>query len=275
MRPRKLPIADPVMFSYTDALVRLMSDIVQRVPDLSHVPMDRVLVFARPARRHTCGPNATCHTLHLPTTDPGYYFWTDAESGQLVRRTPWFVTRSPEVSIGGLTMAYLISVGMPRFAEQPAARKRHRYFDQPAWVCRLDTIIHELFHVAPDGQGLRQMTRPDGHTDVRSHPPAFFDAVELLVREYLGTGPDPDVLSVVRDELETLVARHGRLSATTFRPYPSYPQRYIEVLAQQPPGPDVPLVPVGRPRSRARYTDTDIVSRDITSLVTSSAVRAA
>lgn len=263
------------MLHYTDALSLLMRDIAHRVPDLSHVPMDRVLVFARPGRTGASGPNATCHALGLPPTEPGYHFWCDAQTGTLTRRTPWFVTHWPEVSIAGRTMAYLISVNLPRFAEQPSARKRQRYFDMPAWVCRLDTIVHEMFHVSPEASGLREMTRPDGRPDARSHPPAFFDAVELLVREYLATEPDPSVLAVVRDDLGSLVARHGRLLATTFRRYPAYPRRFLEVLADQPDGPDVPLVPLAPSRVAARFTDADVVTRDITALAVRRAMHAA
>lgn len=267
------PIPQAVMLHYTDALTRLMSDIVTRVPDLSHVPMDRVLVFARQGRADANGPNATCHCLGLPPTEPGYHFWTDHSTGRMTRRTPWFVSRWPEVSVDGRLMAYMFSIGLPRFAEQPPARKRHRYYDLPAWVCRLDTVVHELFHVAPGGVGLREMTLADGRPDGRTHPPAFFDAVELLVREYLATEPDPAVLAVVRDDLHTLVARHGELHATTFRRYPSYPQRYSEVLAVQPDGPDVPLVPLAEPHLATRYTEADIVTRNMTALVTEHARR--
>jgi len=264
------------MLHYTEALTRLMADIVERVPDLGHVPIDRVLVFARRGRHGACGPNATCHWLGQPPSEPGYYFWTDPHSGDITRRTPYFVTRWPEVVIDGTSMEWLISVGLPRFADQPAARKRQRYFDLPSWVCRLDTIVHELFHIGPDGNGFREMTLPDGTPDLRAHPPAFFDAVELLVREYLATGPEPSVLAVVRDDLDTLMARHGKIVATTFRRYPSYPQRYAEALAVQPPGPDVPLAALPKTASRPRYTEADIVARDFTALVTSTrTIRAA
>jgi hypothetical protein len=99
--------------------------------------------------------------------------------------------------------------------------------------------------------------------------------VELLVREYLATDPDPAVLAVVRDEMETLVDRHGKIVATTFRQYPSYPQRYVEVLAEQPAGPDVPIVAIPPSRAVVRYGDGDIVNRDITALVVSTSRRAA
>ncbi len=252
------------MLHYTEALSRLMADLSARVPDLAHVPTERLLVFARPGRHGAQGPNATCHALSQPDSEPGYHFWRDSTSGVLTRRTPFFISRPPDVWCKGTRVDYLISVTLPRFAEQPGIHKRERYFDLPGWVCRLDTIVHELFHIAPDGCGLRQMTRPDGSADPRAHPPAFFDAVELLVREYLGTKPDPQVLDVLTHDAPSLLTHYGRVVATTFRSYPSYPQRYLEVLAEQPPGPDVPIVPLDQPRAVRAYTDADIVVRDFT-----------
>lgn len=266
----RAPAADSLaaMLHYTDALARLMTDIAARVPDLAHVPTDRLLVFARRGRNGTHGPIATCHALSLPPSDPGYHFWCDRTTGALTRRTPWFVSHPPDVWRAGLRVDYLISVALPRFTGPASRRKRERYFDLPAWVCRLDTIVHELFHISPDGLGLRWMTRADGTDDHRVHPPAFFDAVELLVREYLGTEPDPSVLAVLAHDAPSLVAHHGRVVATTFRRYPSYPQRYLEVLADQPPGPDVPIVALPPSSTVQRsFTDADIVERDITRML--------
>ena len=58
----------------------------------AHVRPERTLVFARRGRTGADGPNATCHCLTLPTSEPGYYFWADAVTGTITRRSPWFVT---------------------------------------------------------------------------------------------------------------------------------------------------------------------------------------
>jgi hypothetical protein len=63
------------MIDYTGRLTRLMHDIVARVPTLSFIKMEEVLVFARVGRSGRAGPVATCHCLNLPPSDPGYYFW--------------------------------------------------------------------------------------------------------------------------------------------------------------------------------------------------------
>ena len=83
------------MINYTEHVRQLMSDIVQRVPRLSFLDMNRILVFARSGRADREGPYATCHCVCLPPSDPGYYFWRDQTTGALTRRSEWFVTKSP------------------------------------------------------------------------------------------------------------------------------------------------------------------------------------
>lgn len=249
------------MFHFTDALGRLIADIATRVPALGHVQPDRTLVFARRGRSGADGPNATCHCLTLPTSDPGYYFWADAATGQITRRSPWFVTRSPLVTRHGQPIEYMISVGLPRFSDQMSRRKLERYPGMPSWVGRLDTVIHELYHIAPDAQGLRRLPRADGSLDDRAHPPRFFDDVQRMVCVYLDSSPDPDVLEVVSHDFATLCARHGRVVGTTFRDA-SYPQRYVEVLAEQPVAPAAMVVPLKETASRPEYTERDLIVRD-------------
>ncbi|MCC6165372.1 MAG: hypothetical protein IT182_18665 [Acidobacteria bacterium] len=249
------------MFHFTHALSTLVADIVSRVPAMAHVQTERTLVFARRGRSGADGPNATCHCLTLPASEPGYYYWADAETGALTRRSPWFVTRSPRVVIQDTPIDYMISVALPRFSDQVSRRKRERYPGLPPWVGRLDTVVHELYHIAPDASGLRLLTRPDGTADHRAHPPQFFDDVRDLVRAYLDTSPCADVLEVVQHDFATLVARHGQVVGTTFRDA-SYPQRYVDVLADQPTEPTVPVEPLKEPPGRALFTDADLVVRD-------------
>lgn len=265
LRPGR-PIRPSGMFHFTDALSRLVLDIAARVPEFGHVRPERTLVFARRGRTGADGPNATCHCLTLPTTEPGYYFWADAVTGSLTRRSPWFVTRSPEVTLQGTPVEYMISVALPRFSDQVSRRKQERYADTglPPWVVRLDTIVHELYHIAPDASGLRRLPRADGSLDDRAHPPQFFDDVKRLVCAYLAADPSPDLLEVVRHDFATLEQRHGGIVATTFRDA-SYPQRYVHVLEDQPLEPIVPVEPLKEPPARARFTEADLVVRSFSS----------
>ncbi len=251
------------MFHFTDALASLIADIAARVPALAHIQPDRTLVFARRGRSGADGPNATCHCLTLPTSDPGYYFWADADTGAITRRSPLFVTRSPEVLIDGKAIDYMISVALPRFSDQTSRRKLERYADTglPAWVSRLDTVVHELYHIAPDNRGLRRLVRPDGSEDDRPHPPQFFADVKRLVCEYLAADPPAGILEVVRHDFGALLDRYGAVVGTTFRDA-SYPQRYVHVLEEQPSSDaDVLIVPLKDTATRPRYTEADLITR--------------
>src|SRR5215472_12979435 len=106
------------MINYTERLTLLMEDIVARVPMLSFIDPRDVLVFARFGRSSADGAFATCHCLSLPASEPGYYFWRDRANGSITRRSEWFITKSPVVTIGSNRIKYLLSFVLPRFADQ-------------------------------------------------------------------------------------------------------------------------------------------------------------
>ena len=140
------------------------------------------------------GAFATCHCLTLPESEPGYYFWRDRSTGELTRRSEWFVTKTPVVRVGPTVIKYLISFVLPRFCEQTLRRswKRELYGSVEPWVAKLDTIVHELYHIDPEAGGIRQLANADG-TRARSHGPGFYTQVAEMVRGYLATNPDPAV----------------------------------------------------------------------------------
>jgi hypothetical protein len=211
-----------------------MRDIVTRVPELSFINLDRVLVFARPGRSSADGPYASCHSLGLPTSDPGYFYWRDKKTGDVTRRTEWFVTKSPDVFIDNTKLNYLISFSLPRFTDQTLSRSRKRALypaNTPDWVAKLDTVVHELYHVDPDQDCLRRFKRADGEFSDALHSPTFFEDVAVMVQRYLASAPDPGLLEFLNYDFEGLRARYGAVAGTTFRFFPSYPRRYREVAA--------------------------------------------
>lgn len=250
------------MINYTDSLTALMRDIVARVPALACIDLDRVLVFARLGRSHAEGAYASCHCLTLPTTEPGYFFWKDRQTGELTRRSEWFVTKSPEVRIAGRPIDYLLSFALPRFTDQSLERSRKREFygRKPGWVAKLDTVVHELYHIDPEGHGLRRAVLPDGKLSDRLHGPTFYQDVARMVGEYLDTRPDPLAYEFLRYDFAGLTARYGKVVCTTFRNYPSFPQRYNETVPL--PADDglriERLKPVSQPTV---YTEQDLSQR--------------
>jgi hypothetical protein len=252
------------MINYTDRLSALVRDIVSRVPRLSELNPDELLIFGRYGRSGAAGAYATCHCLTLPPTDPGYYYWCDTQSGQMTRRSEWFVTKSPQVSINGRPVHYLISFVLPRFCDQvlDQSRKRRFYPGAPSWVAKLDTIVHELYHVDPKRTGLRRIERRGGGLASTLHGPTFLADVATMVRQYLDNGAEPRAYDFLRYGFEELSERFGPVTATTFRTFPSFPQRYVETLNAQPPTPPCACIqPIRQPQLQTVYTERDLETR--------------
>ena len=256
------------MINYTERLMRLMRDIVSRVPMLSFIDMSDVLVFARAGRSSADGPFATCHCLTLPPSEEGYYFWRDRLTGKITRRSEWFVTKSPTVTVGDQELKYLISFTLPRFCDQTLDRTRKEKFYPGAepWLAKLDTVIHELYHIDPEHRGIRRIEREDGTYSANCHGHQFFEQVADMVQEYLASKPSPEVYDFLRHDFASLTANHGGVVGTSFRTFPSFPQRYIERLAEQLPceadAAGVKVEPLRAPQQPTRYTQDDLHVRE-------------
>jgi hypothetical protein len=80
------------------------------------------------------------------------------------------------------------------------------------------------------------------------------------VNQYIESRPDPAVYDFLPCSFDELTARHGGVAGTAFRGFPSYPQRYTEVLNPQPDAPaDVTarVEPLKMPRITKRFTEDD------------------
>jgi hypothetical protein len=252
------------MINYTERLTLLMQDVVSRVPALSFINMADVLVFARAGRSNAEGAFATCHCLTLPASEPGYYFWRDRTTKVLTRRSEWFVTKSPSVSIGTRDVKYMLSFTLPRFCDQSLDRSRKEKFYPGAdpWIAKLDTVVHELYHIDPDLAGIRRIEREDGTYSANCHGQRFFEQVSEMVHVYLDSNPSPAVYDFLRDDFAALDGRFGGIIGTSFRNFPSFPQRYIERLDVQPPSETdaqgVKVEPLRVPHQPTKYTQDDL-----------------
>jgi hypothetical protein len=257
------------MIDYTARIARLMHDIVARVPALSFIDLRRTIVFAREGRAFTDGPFATCHAVNQPPSHPTHYWWRDRR-GRMVRRSEWFVVKSPVVSINGERVDYLISIVLPRFCDQTLARSHKqtlypRRLSGDPMLAKLDTIVHELYHIDPDQSGIRKLERADGGRSAHAHAPAFYRAVAAMVRQYLDSGPDREMVDFLRDGSRELVASYGEVRATTFDTFPSFPHQYFEPLVQQPLPLEceqsVEIVSLEGPTRPRQYTERNLLSR--------------
>jgi hypothetical protein len=254
------------MINYTERISLLMQDVVRRTSLLSFIDLSEVLVFGRFGRSDAEGAFATCHCLTIPESEPGYFFWRDRATGELTRRSEWFVTKSPVVHIGPKTIKYLISFVLPRFCEQTLERSRKAdlYPDAPGWLAKLDTIVHELYHIDPDETGIRRFIRADGSDSRRSHGPRFYEEVSDMVKAYLASSPDPALYEFLQHDFVQLQARHGGVVATTFKNFPSFPQRYRERLEMPPVDPSVRVERIKPLTQPVIYTEDDLHIRQFT-----------
>jgi len=252
------------MINYTERLTLLMQDVVSRVPALAYIDMADVLVFARAGRSNAEGAFATCHCLCLPASEPGYYFWRDRSTRALTRRSEWFVTKSPVVTVGTREVKYMISFALPRFCDQSLDRSKKERFYPGAdpWIAKLDTVVHELFHIDPDLAGIRRIEREDGTYSANCHGQRFFEQVAGMVHTYLNSSPPPSVYDFLCEDFTTLDSRSGGVVGTSFRTFPSFPQRYMERLAVQLPSEadaaGVTVEPIRVPQQPTHYTQDDL-----------------
>ena len=255
------------MINYTERIALLMQDVVRRTPRLSFIDPREVLVFARFGRTDAEGAFATCHCMTLPETEPGYYFWRDRMTGELTRRSQWFVTKSPEVRVGITRIKYLISFVLPRFCDQTLDRSRKACLypgAAPRWLAKLDTIVHELYHIDPQESGIRRVVKADGTDSPRTHGPMFYEDVAEMVQRYLASGADPSLYDFLDGDFSALTARHGGVVGTTFRNFPSFPQRYMEAVDMPSGDPLVKIEPVKPLTQPVRYTEDDLHVRQFT-----------
>jgi len=109
------------------------------------------------------------------------------------------------------------------------------------------------------------MERADGTYSANCHGRRFFEDVVGMVKTYIASSPDPAVYEFLQYNFEELTARYGGVVGTTFKGFPSYPQRYTEVLDPQP-APSAEMAcrvePLKVPRVTTSYTEDDLVTRE-------------
>jgi hypothetical protein len=110
------------------------------------------------------------------------------------------------------------------------------------------------------------MERADGTYSANCHGDRFFEDVVEMVRQYLDSRPESQTYDFLQYSFTELTEQFGGVVGTTFRSFPSYPQRYTAVLDPQPPPPSelahCRLDPMKPLRVATRFTEDDIVVRE-------------
>ena len=168
------------------------------------------------------------------------------------------------MTLANRPLSYMISFSLPRFCDQSLDRSRKERFYPGAdpWLAKLDTVVHELYHIDPELAGIRRIEREDGTYSANCHGQQFFEQVADMVTTYMDSRPDPAVYEFLRHDFDALEARFGGVVATTFRKFPSFPQRYIERAPSQPgceaDSSGVLVEPLRLTQQPTAYTETDL-----------------
>jgi len=129
-------------------------------------------------------------------------------------------------------------------------------------------VVHELYHVDPELAGIRRIEKEDGTYSANCHGHAFFEQVADMVHTYIASRPSPAVFDFLGDDFKTLETKYDGIVGTSFRTFPSFPQRYVERLAEQLPceadSDGVTMEPLRRAKQPTIYTEDDLHIRQFT-----------
>jgi len=171
-------------FDFTAHVRRLASDMVGRVPELSHIDLARVAFsFAQARKRVDYGMQASLTPMRF-------------EQGSLTtfrRGRRWTVQRV--LDDAGTEMLYILTLYLPRFMDQP--------FDE-----KIATVLHELWHISPDFNG--DIRRHAGRCYAHSSSQKAYDAqVDQLVARWHSLDPPALLSEFLRVDFDELQRRYG------------------------------------------------------------------
>ena len=255
------------MINYTERLTLLMQDIVRRVPTLSFIDIAR---RARVRARRPIERRGRVRDLPLPHACRRASRATT--SGAIARRgthhAPLGVVRHQVAGRHRSARApikYMISFALPRFCDQSLDRSRKERFYPGAepWIAKLDTVDPRA---VSHRSRARTASAASSAATAPTRPTATASASSSRSPRWCTTYLDdagpirPSTISCGTTSTRSN-ARYGGVVGTSFRTFPSFPQRYIERLPMQPPceadGDGVDVEPLRVAAAAARATRED------------------
>ena len=178
----------PLPFHFTHQMTRLCADIAACTPALGHIDARRLLISVTQAR------TARPHGLQAKVTPLRF------RHGSLTERRRGRVFQVQRYVLGGIEVLYLVTFCLPRFLDLP--------FDE-----KLVTVVHELYHIAPEFNG--DLRRHGGRYCIHTASQKKYDKLmSALVEGYLRGAADPAAYAFLRHDFAQLHARHGGVCGT-------------------------------------------------------------
>ena len=178
-------------FDYTGALATVCRDICFRVPELNHIDMDRVAVgFSQ--TRHSAPFGVFASTIPLR--------FKNGETHIDAKGKVWRIER--RLRLDGVEYLYILCFFAPRFIDLKFRDK-------------LETIIHELYHISPDFNG--DLRRFKGRCFAHGSSQKRYDTVvRNFVEKWLKQDPPPEIWDFLYHDYKELVARFGGVHGTRY-----------------------------------------------------------
>jgi len=172
-------------FDFTLHMRRLCEDMTDRLAELRHIDLSRVVIsFSQTRSRTSWG-------LYASLT-PMRFIGGKAHTFRHGRR--WAIQRVYNSS--GREMLYILNFYLPRFFQLGFEEK-------------LATILHELWHISPDFNG--DVRRYGGRCYAHSSSGDHDRQAERLARQWLAERPPESLYGFLRFDFRQLRRRYGRV----------------------------------------------------------------
>jgi hypothetical protein len=175
--------------NFTAAMRGVCEDMVARLPELAHIDVSRMAVsFSQTRKRVTHGMQASLTPMRF-------------ENGALLEERygrRYSVQRLYDAQ--GRELLYILTFYLPRYLNLPLEEK-------------LSTVVHELWHISPDFNG--DLRRHGGRCYAHGPSQKAYDAhADRLARQWLASGPPPELYQFLGDNFRQLLRRHGTVYGT-------------------------------------------------------------
>ena len=184
----------PAGFDFTAHVKNVVTDMVDRLPELSHIDLERVaFAFAQARKKTHFGIHASLTPMRFEKGSR-----TTIKRGSEYMCQQLFDSDSRE-------MLYILTFYLPRFMDV--------LFEE-----KLVTILHELWHINPNFDG--DIRRHPGRCFAHTHSQKEYDeGMKVLADKWLAMNPPEELYSFLRLDFQGLQTGHGQVWGTKI-PHP-------------------------------------------------------
>ncbi len=178
-------------FDFTGNMTRLVEDIVKIHPSFSHVRLQNILITISPSNGSSHGVVAKLRPMRF-------------EGGSRTRALHGTEYITPEITINGNTILYVLYFHLPRFLN-------HGKPDN-----KLATVLHELYHISPLFNG--DIRRFEGKNYAHGNSRKIYDElINIYTDEYISSSTRPELRTFLKYKYSELRRKYGAIYGDMIR----------------------------------------------------------